>query len=100
MQQQTHSSFRKTRSVIDSVPTEDTFFILQHIIAETTGIELEEITLDADLEEDLGINMMSEFPVIITKIQKKIDVNLPVSAVKDCQTVADLVELIDDEREL
>jgi acyl carrier protein len=78
----------------------DTFFILQHIIAETTGIELEEITLDADLEEDLGVNMMSEFPVIITKIQKQIEVNLPVSSVKECATIADLVELVDDEREL
>ena len=86
---------------VQSVPKEeDTFLILQNIIADTTGIDLEDITMDADLEEDLGINMMSEFPVIITKIQKKIDVNLPVSAVKECVTVADLVELVEDEREL
>ncbi|SRR5258708_5862928 len=81
-------------------PANDTFLVLQHIVAETTGIEMEEITLDADFEEDLGINMMSEFPVIITKIQKQIEVNLPVSAVKECATIADLVELVDDEREL
>ena len=79
---------------------EDTFLIIQQIIAETTGIDLEDITLDADLEEDLGINMLSEFPVIITKIQKQIDVILPVASVKECVTVADLVELVDDEREL
>jgi acyl carrier protein len=78
----------------------DTFSIVQHIIAETTGIDLEEITLDADLEEDLGINMMDEFPAIVTKIQKQIDVILPVNAVKECVTVAELVELVDDEREL
>jgi acyl carrier protein len=78
----------------------DTFAIVQRIIAETTGNELEDITLDADLEEDLGINMMNEFPMIVTKIQKNIDVVLPVNSVKECVTVAELVELVDDERDL
>ena len=78
----------------------NTFGIVQHIIAETTGVDIEEITLDADIEEDLGINMMDEFPAIITKIQRQIDVILPVNAVKECATVAELVELVDDERDL
>ncbi len=82
------------------VTNTDTFTIVQHIIAETTGNDLEDITLDADLEEDLGINMMDEFPAIVTKIQKQIEVILPVSSVKECATVAELVELVDDERDL
>jgi acyl carrier protein len=91
---------KSSPSMTTAAPGNDTFFIVQHIIAETTGIDIEDITLDADLEEDLGINMMSEFPAIITKIQKQIEVNLPVSAVKECAVVAELVELIDDERDL
>ena len=85
---------------MQTAPKNDTFTIIQHIIAETTGNDMEDITLDADLEDDLGINMMDEFPAIVTKIQKQIDVILPVSAVKECATVAELVELVDDEREL
>jgi len=85
---------------MQTAPKNDTFTIIQHIIAETTGNDMEDITLDADLEDDLGINMMDEFPVIVTKIQKQIEVILPVSAVKECATVAELVELVDDEREL
>jgi acyl carrier protein len=89
-------------SALHAVATseQDTFHIVQRIIAETTGIDVEEITLDADLEEDLGIDMMREFPAIVIKIQKEIDVVLPVKAVKECVTIAELVELIDDEREL
>ena len=84
-----------------AAPANDTFGIVRRIIAETSGIELEEITLDADIEEDLGINMVNEFPVIVTKIQQALpDVFLPVQSVKDCVTIAELVELIDEEREL
>jgi len=78
----------------------DTFLIVQQIIAETTGNDVEDITLDADLEEDLGMNMLHELPAIVMKIQKQIDVKLPIQAVRECATVAELVELIDDEREL
>jgi acyl carrier protein len=79
----------------------DTFAIVQRLIAEVTGNELDDITIDADLEEDLGINMMSEFPAIITKIRKEIpEVIIPTSSFVDCATVAELVELIDEERDL
>jgi acyl carrier protein len=79
----------------------DTFALVQRIIAEVTGNEMDDITLDADLEEDLGINMMTEFPAVITKLKKEVpEVIIPTSAFMDCATVAELVELIDEEREL
>jgi acyl carrier protein len=91
----------KTASPPLSPPGNDTLAILQRIITETTGNDLEDITLDADLQEDLGINMISEFPVIISKLQQAIpDVTLPIHMVKDCATVAELVEVIDEERDL
>jgi acyl carrier protein len=79
----------------------DTFNIVQSIIADTTGNEIDDITLDADLEEDLGINMINEFPAIVTKIKLDIpDVKLPITSVLECTTVGELVDLIDEEREL
>ncbi len=78
----------------------DTLSVVQRIIAEVTGNDIEDITLDADLEEDLGVEMLHELPLIVLKIQKELDVKLSMAAVKDCATVAELVELIDDEREL
>ena len=77
----------------------NTFAILQRIIAETTGNDLEDITLDAEPEEDLGITMM-ELSSIVAKLQKELDIRLSMKAVKDCATVAEFVELIDDERDL
>ncbi len=85
---------------VGSKTAQSTFTIVQRIIAETTGNDIEDITLDADLEEDLGIDVIVELPAIVMKIQKEIDVKLSMAAVKECATVAELVELIDDEREL
>jgi acyl carrier protein len=79
----------------------DTFAVVQRVIAEVTGNEYEDITLDADLEEDLGIDMMSEFPAIVLKIKKEVpEIVIPTSRFIECATVAELVELIDDERDL
>jgi acyl carrier protein len=78
----------------------DTFGVVQRVIAEVTGLDYEDITLDADIEEDLGIEMMSEFPAIVVRLQKELDVVLSMPVVRDCVTIAELVELIDDEREL
>lgn len=78
----------------------DTLAIVQRVITEVTGNDIEDITIDADLEDDLGIDMVREFPAIVIKLQKELDVTLPVKTVKECATVAELVELLDDEREL
>jgi acyl carrier protein len=78
----------------------DTFSSIQRIIAEVTGNELEDITLDAEFEEELGIDAMTELPVIWSKVQREFDIILPIAVVRDCATVAELVELVDDERDL
>ena len=78
----------------------ETLSVVQRVIADITGNDIEDITLDADIEEDLGIDMISEFPIIVMKIQKELDVILPKAAVRDCVIIAELVELIDDERDL
>lgn len=75
--------------------------IVQRVIAEITGNEIDDITMYADLEEDLGIDMISELPAIVTKLKMELpDVRLPMSSVMECTTIEELVELIEEEREL
>ncbi len=77
-----------------------THMIVQQVISDITGNDLEDITLDALIEDDLGVNMMTEFLPIIKGIQKQVDVILPIKEVKHCLTIAELVELIDEEKDL
>jgi acyl carrier protein len=81
-------------------PKRTTFQVVQHVISEATGNDPEDITLDAALADDLGIEMLTDFLPIVKGIQKHIDVILPTQEVKRCLTVAELVELVDEEREL
>ena len=95
------SSLRTSNGAAGKVPAKnDTLSVVQRVIAEITGNDIEDITLDADIEEDLGIDMISEFPVIVMRIQKELEVLLPKAAVRDCVIIAELIELIDDERDL
>ncbi len=77
-----------------------TLSVVQQVVSDVTGNDMEDITLDALLEDDLGINMVTEFLPILKGIQKQVDVILPIREVKNCLTVAELVELVDEEREL
>ena len=76
--------------------------IVSQSIQEVTGLEENDITLDASLEEDLGLDMLSDFPAIITEINHHLDIKLPlqnqdfISDLKDCETVAELVDLIEE----
>ncbi len=76
---------------------EDTFTRLQRVIAESTGHDVEEITLDTDFDDDLGLDD-TDFPNIIPAIRMEFrDINLSNKEIMYCDTVAELVERIDDE---
>ncbi len=78
--------------------TEDTFTRLQRVIAESTGHDLEEITLDTDFDEDLGLDPDTGFPNLIPVIKMEFkEISLPNADILACDTVAELVERIDDE---
>ncbi len=82
--------------------TNSIYDITIEAIQERTGLEKDDITLDALLEDDLGINMISDFPAIIKKINKQLDIKMPlqdqdfIDELKECETVAELVDLIED----
>jgi acyl carrier protein len=77
---------------------EDTFTRLQRVIAESTGHDIEEITLDTDFEDDLGLDADTDFPNLIPVIKMEFkEISLPNQDILSCATVAELVERIDDE---
>lgn len=83
----------------------DIYTIIVQVIHEVTGLEKNEIDLDADLTEDLDIDPVATFPQIIRSINEELNVDLPlhspsfISELKKCDSVADLVDLIETESE-
>jgi len=77
---------------------ENTFARLQRVIADSTGHDHEEITLDTDFEVDLGLDPETDFPNLIPAIKMEFqEITLPNQDILACATVAELVERIDDE---
>lgn len=82
----------------NDIKPEETFTRLQRIIADSTGHDVEEITLDTDFEDDLGLDAQTDFPNLIPAIKMEFrDINLSNQEIMNCATVAELVERIDDE---
>lgn len=73
-------------------------------ITEVTGLDADDISLDSALdEEDLSIDMVESFPRIIASINEQLDHQLPVqdpvfrTELKACETIAELVDVIETE---
>lgn len=80
--------------------TQDTLSIVQRIISEVSGTYVEVITQDADPSEDLDIDLIQELPIILARIKKETGVALSIEAFRNCGSIAELVEMIDEERDL
>jgi acyl carrier protein len=78
------------------------FPVVRDVIAETLTYEPEEITLDTSFdEEDLDISGTPTHDRIIAKIQQRFaDVQLDTHTLKNCVTVAELVSIIEEEKDL
>jgi acyl carrier protein len=74
-------------------------------INEVTGVDTDEITIDAHIEDDLGIDLVSTFPKIMQEINFNMNSQLPlrdpkfVEDLKDAETVGELVDVISAELE-
>lgn len=85
-----------------------TFQKLQEVLAELTGNEIEDIGLESHLEEDLGLILDDDYPRLINKIKQKFaDEEMEFNAEEMTEhlreageTVAQLVKIIDEERDL
>lgn len=83
----------------------DIFAIVAETIQEITGLDKSEISLNADITEDLEIDPIVTFPLILRTINQQLEGQLPlnnhefVSELKKCETIAELVDLIEGESE-
>lgn len=81
--------------------TSPTLQALQNIIAEMTGYEPHDIQPHYHLEDDLQLDMERDFPLLIKRINRHFTTTLNSKDLMDeIETIADLVEYIEDETEL
>jgi acyl carrier protein len=74
---------------------------VQDIIAELTGYDPQDIQPHYHLEDDLQLDLERDFPLVIKRINRHFNTNLSSKElINEVETIADLVEYIEDETEL
>lgn len=74
---------------------------VQNIISEITGYDPDDIKPSFNLEEDLQLNMDTNFVLIIKRANAHFGTHLDAKQLRDeVETVGDVVDLIDEETEL
>ena len=71
-----------------------TFEKLKGIIVEQLGVEESEVTLTANIQDDLGADSLDVVD-LITTIEDEFDINIPDEAVEEIKTVGDIANYID-----
>ena len=70
---------------------------VKKIINEVISIEEEKITLDANLENDLGADSLDAVEIIML-LEDEFDISLDDEATQNIKTVSDLVKFIEEKR--
>lgn len=84
---------------------QDVLQIVASAVSDVTGLDVSDVTLDSALEDDLGLDMVESFPKIMREVNEQLDGVLPLSErnfvndLKSCETIAELVDLIEVESE-
>ena len=65
-----------------------------NLLATMTKSE-DEVTVDSELIDDLGISSMDVL-FLISGLEEEFDVKIPVKTIREMTTVADVVEIIDE----
>ena len=65
------------------------------IIAEELGVDPEELSMDTHITDDLDADSLDAMEVIL-KIEEEFDVEIPDDLVQRIQTIADVVEFLDN----
>ena len=79
---------------------------LRQLITDLTGNDIEEVIPDADLEEDLGLDLDVDIARLVDQINKEFDIELSEKTVykelteEAHATIAELAKLVYDEYEL
>jgi len=67
---------------------------ISQIIADQIGVRAEEITMSSDFREDLGIDSLDIFEIIM-ELEELYAIEIPTEDLEDMKKVADLVHYID-----
>ena len=73
----------------------DYFERIVQIIAEELNIETDELTMETHITDDLNADSLDAMEVIL-KIEEEFDVEIPDDLVQRIQTIADVVEFLDN----
>ena len=68
---------------------------LRTLIAESLGVEEEEVTPEASFEDDLNVDRQ-ELVDLMVAIEEEFDVKIPDDAMAGLETVGDAVEYLED----
>jgi acyl carrier protein len=69
---------------------------VKEIIADELGFDIEKITLETNLQDDLGADSLDAVELIMS-IEDEFDIMIPDDAAMEVKTVAQLVKLIEAE---
>ena len=72
-----------------------TFEKVQKILAEQLELDADEITMDSNLVEDLGIDSL-DFVDIVMSLEDEFDTEFPEEDMAGIKTVGDIVKYIED----
>lgn len=67
---------------------------LKELVAEQLGVDEAEITLEANIQDDLGADSLDVVD-LITTIEDEFDLSIPDEAVENIKTVGDIVNYIE-----
>lgn len=71
---------------------------LKDIIAEQLGVDAEEVTTEANIQDDLGADSL-DVVELITTIEDEFDISIPDEAVEEIKTVGDIANYIEKNSE-
>lgn len=67
------------------------------IIAEELSVDEEQITLESDLQEDLGADSLDAIQLIMS-IENEFDITIPETEIDNLKTVSDLLKYIENNK--
>lgn len=71
-----------------------TFEKVKEILVENLGLGEDEVTLEADIQEDLGADSLDIMEIVIC-VKDEFDITIEDDEIQNMNTVADLVSYID-----
>ena len=67
---------------------------LKDIIAEQLSVDADEVTMDSNIQDDLGADSL-DIVDLITTIEDEFDISIPDDVVEEIKTVGDIVNYIE-----